>query len=85
MKKAIALAVWSLLAILAAQPPAAARRLPDRQGAAQLKKGLAAFDRHDYTAAGLLLRLLAKHGNANAQAVLSFPAHLWPRRAAKLP
>jgi uncharacterized protein len=72
MKKSIALAVWSLLAILAAQPPAEARRLPDRQEAVQLKKGLAAFDRHDYTAAGLLLRLPAKHGNANAQAVLCF-------------
>ena len=72
MKKAIALAVWSLLAILAAQIPAEARRLPDRQEAAQLKKGLAAFDRYDYTAAGVLLQLPAKHGNANAQAVLCF-------------
>ena len=64
--------VWSLLAILAAQLPADARRLPDRLDAVQLKKGLAAFNRHDYTAAGLLLRAPAEHGNASAQAVLCF-------------
>lgn len=72
MTKAIALAVGSLLAILAAQFPADARRLPDRLDAAQLKKGLAAFNRHDYTAAGLLLQSPAEHGDSRAQAVLCY-------------
>jgi len=72
MKKAIALAVWSLLAILATQLPADARRMPDRPDAVQLRKGLAAFNRQDYTAAGLLLRSPAEHGNASAQAILCF-------------
>jgi TPR repeat protein len=72
MKKSILLMVWPLLAVLAAYGPAVARRLPDRFDAVQLRKGLAAFDRHDYTAAGLLLRSPAEHGNSNAQAVLCF-------------
>ncbi len=72
MKKAITLAVWTLLAILAAQLPADARRLPDRLDAVQLKKGLAAFNRHDYTTAGLLLQSPAEHGDAGAQAILCF-------------
>jgi uncharacterized protein len=72
MKKGVTLAFWSLLAILATQPPADARRLPDRLDAVQLKKGLAAFNRHDYTAAGLLLRSPAEHGDAGAQAILCF-------------
>ena len=72
MKKMIALVAWSLSAILAAQLPADARRLPDRLEAVQFRKGLAAFDRHDYTAAGLLLRSPAERGNASAQAILCF-------------
>jgi hypothetical protein len=73
MFKAINLFVWSFSAIVIAHVlPADARRLPDRIDAAQLKKGLAAFSRQDYTAAGLLLRAPAEHGNSNAQAVLCF-------------
>jgi len=72
MNKAIALIVWSLLAILAAQLPADARRLPDPQSAVQLKKGLAAFNRQDYAAAGLLLQIPAERGNSSAQAVLCY-------------
>lgn len=72
MKKAIFLMFLSLLATLAAYLPAEARRLPDRLDAVQLRKGLAAFHRHDYTAAGLLLRLPAEHGNSSAQAILCF-------------
>lgn len=34
--------------------------------------GMAAFDRHNFTAAGVLLRAPAEHGNARAQAVLCF-------------
>ena len=96
MKKAMTLAAWSLLAILAAQLPADARRLPDRLDAMQFKKGLAAFNRHDYTTAGLLLRSPAEHGNSSAQAILcflhthgrgvpqSFPeAAFWCRRSAE--
>lgn len=73
MYKAINLFVWSFLAILTALVlPADARRLPGWSDAVQLKKGLAAFNRHDYTAAGLLLRAPAEHGNSSAQAVLCF-------------
>jgi uncharacterized protein len=73
MFKAINMFVWSFCAILIALVlPADARRLPDRIDAVQLKKGLAAYSREDYTAAGLLLRAPAEHGNSNAQAVLCF-------------
>jgi TPR repeat protein len=73
MSKAIKLFVWSLVAILTAGVlPAEARRLPDRLEAVQLKKGLAAFNRQDYPAAGLLLRAPAEHGDAGAQAILCF-------------
>ncbi len=72
MKKAIALLAWSLLAILAAQLPADARRTPDGPNAVQLRKGMAAFNRHDYTAAGVLLRLPAEQGSSSAQAVLCY-------------
>jgi uncharacterized protein len=40
--------------------------------ASQLRKGLSAFKRGDYTAAGALLRLPAERGNAEAQSVLCF-------------
>jgi TPR repeat protein len=72
MKKAISLAFWSLVAIVVAQLPADARRLPDQLDAVQLKEGLAAFNRHDYTAAGLLLRFPAEHGDSGAQAILCY-------------
>jgi len=72
MNKAIKLFVWLLLAILAAHVPAEARRMPDRPDAVQLRKGLAAFNRQDYTAAGLLLRAPAEHGDPGAQAILCF-------------
>ena len=72
MKKSIALAVWSLLAILTAQLPAHARHTLDALGAAQLRKGMAAFNRQDYTAAGVLLRLPADRGDSRAQAILCF-------------
>ena len=72
MKKAVALAVGALLAILASQLPAEARRLPDRLDGVQSKRGLAAFNRRDYTAAGLLLRSPAEHGDAGAQAALCY-------------
>ena len=72
MKKAFAWITWSLLAILAVQLPAQAGRAPNRPSAVQLRKGLAAFNRHDYTAAGVLLRLPAELGSASAQAVLCF-------------
>jgi uncharacterized protein len=72
MKKAVLLALGSLVAIFAAQFPADARSAPDAQLALQFKKGMAAFNRHDYTAAGQLLRSPAEQGNAGAQAVLCF-------------
>lgn len=72
MRKATALIAWSLLAVLAAQFPAEARRAPNGQGVAQLRKGLAAFNRHDYAAAGILLRLPAEQGSSEAQAVLCY-------------
>jgi len=78
MKKAIASAALSLLAILAVRLPADARRAPDRLDAVQYRNGMAAFDRHDFTTAGLLLRLPAEHGNASAQAVLCF-LHIYGR------
>lgn len=68
MKNKIALAVWSLLATLVAYLPAEARRLPD----VQLRKGMAAFNRQDYTTAARLLRLPAERGDSGAQAVLCF-------------
>jgi uncharacterized protein len=40
--------------------------------ASQLRKGLAAFQRSDFTRAATLLRLPAKQGNPQAQAVLCF-------------
>lgn len=73
MSKAIKLFVCAFFAILIADVlPADARRLPDRSDVVQLRKGLAAFNRHDYTAAGLLLRLPAEHGDSSAQAILCF-------------
>ena len=72
MKKSIALAVCSLLAILAAQLPAQARQTSDAVSAAQFRKGMAAFNRHDFTAAGELLRLPADRGDSRAQAVLCY-------------
>ncbi len=73
MFKAINLFVGLFCTILIALVlPAHARRLPDRLDAVQLRKGLAAVSRQDYTAAGLLLRSPAEHGNASAQAVLCF-------------
>lgn len=73
MTKAINLFVWSLFVLLTAHVlPADARRLADRPDAVQLTKGLAAFNRQDYTATGLLLRSPAEHGNSSAQAVLCF-------------
>ena len=85
MRKAIIFAVGALLVMLATHHPANARRLPDGINAAQLRKGLAAFNRHDYTTAGQLLRTPAERGNPDAQAVLCFFVHLWPRGGAKLP
>src|ERR1700690_147163 len=72
MRKSIALAVCSLLAILAAQLPAQARQTLDALSAAQFRKGMAAFNRQDYTAAGVLLRLPADRGDSRAQAILCF-------------
>lgn len=72
MKKAIALALGALLALLAAGFPAEARGLPARSDAMLLRQGLAAFNRHDYARAALLLQVPAEHGYANAQAVLCF-------------
>ena len=72
MKKAIMLSIWSLLALFVAQIPADARYSLDGRSAAQLRKGLAAFNRQDYTAAGLWLRVPAEHGDAGAQAVLCY-------------
>jgi TPR repeat protein len=72
MRKAIALTFCTLLAVLAAQLPADAHRSPNRQDAVQFRKGLAAFNRHDYTAAGRLLRSPAEHGNSSAQAILCY-------------
>jgi TPR repeat protein len=96
MKKAIALMAWSWLTILAAQLPADARRAPDGVSAVQLRKGMAAFNRHDYTAAGALLRLPAEQGFSSAQAILCYlhtygrgvpqsynEAAIWCRRAAE--
>jgi TPR repeat protein len=72
MKKAIALMAWSWLTILAVQLPAEARRAPDGLAAVQLRKGMAALNRQDYTAAGMLLRLPAERGFSDAQAVLCY-------------
>ena len=63
MNTATKLVFWVLLVMLAADLPAQA---------GQLRDGLAAFDRHDYAAAGLLLRSPAEQGNPDAQAVLCF-------------
>jgi TPR repeat protein len=96
MKKSIALAVWSLLAILAAQLPAQARQTLDALSATQFRKGMAAFNRQNFTVAGALLRLPAERGDSRAQATLcylhthgrgvpqSFPeAANWCRRSAE--
>jgi len=72
MRKAIALIAGSLLAVLAAQFPAEAHRPPNGLSATQLRKGLAAFKRHAYTAAGILLHLPAEQGSSEAQAVLCY-------------
>jgi TPR repeat protein len=72
MRKAIALIAGSLLALLLAQLPAEARRSPGGLSTAQLRKGMAAFNRHDYSAAGVLLRFPAEQGSSTAQAVLCY-------------
>jgi len=72
MRLAKVLAASALLALFAAQIPAEAHRSPVRLESVQLKRGLAAFGRRDYTSAGLLLRAPAEGGNAAAQAVLCF-------------
>ncbi|MGH6725341.1 MAG: hypothetical protein ACREB8_02190, partial [Pseudolabrys sp.] len=70
--KASKLFVWTLLALLGANVLADAHTGLDRLDAAQLRKGLAAFDRQDYTAAGLMLQRPAERGDASAQAVLCY-------------
>ena len=72
MKKAIALALGALLAMLASLVAADAGRLQVRRDAVLVRQGLAAFNRHDYEKAGRLLREPAEHGYANAQALLCF-------------
>jgi len=72
MKKSIALIACSLLAIAATQYPTQARQTLDALTALQFKKGMAAFNRHDYTTAGLLLRLPAERGASEAQAILCY-------------
>ena len=67
MKKSIALIACSLLAIAATQYPTQARQTLDALTALQVKKGMAAFNRHDYATAGLLLRLPAERGASEAQ------------------
>jgi TPR repeat protein len=71
MTKTIALAALLLAVVFAVQSPANARA-PQRSDVTQFRKGMAAFDRRDYTAAGVLLRSPAEHGNARAQAILCF-------------
>lgn len=96
MRNAIALIAWSLLAVLAAPLPVDAHRSPEGPSTMQLKKGVTAFNRHDYTAAGALLRLPAEQGSAGAQALLCFlytygrgvpqsffEAAIWCRRSAE--
>jgi len=56
MKKGIMLLFWPLLALYVAQFPADARNSRGGVSAAPVRKGMAAFNRHDYPAAGLLLR-----------------------------
>lgn len=81
--------------MLSVEFPANSAQSTDGINAAQLKKGLAAFDRHEYETAGALLRFPAEHGDASAQAVLCFlhtygrgvpqsysEAAFWCRRAA---
>ncbi len=73
MKKTIGLAAWSLLAALTVTDyPATARPLADVPVAAQLKKGMVAFNRHNYITAGLLLQQPAQLGHAEAQSVLCY-------------
>jgi TPR repeat protein len=72
MKKSIALIAGSLLAFMATQHPAQARHTAGGLTAVQLKKGMAAFNRHDYATAGVLLRLPAERGSSEAQAVLCY-------------
>jgi uncharacterized protein len=94
MMKAIALAALSLAVIFAVRGPADART-PQRSDIAQFRMGMAAFDPHDFTTAGVLLQAPAEHGDARAQAVLCFlhshggsvpqsfeEAAFWCRRAA---
>jgi TPR repeat protein len=72
MIKAISAAAVALVAMLAAQHPAEARRAAGGLDGVQFRQGMAAFDRHDFTRAGALLRLPAENGNPRAQAVLCF-------------
>jgi TPR repeat protein len=72
MKVAASLTAWVLLLSLSAHSPATARPMTDGPSVAQLRKGLAAFKRHDYAAAGTLLQLPAERGNPAAQAALCF-------------
>jgi TPR repeat protein len=95
MLKAARLLCGIAFALLSVGTPANSGQSTDGLRTAQLKRGLAAFSRHDYTAAGALLRLPAEHGDASAQAILCFlhtygrgvpqsysEAALWCRRAA---
>ena len=72
MKMAITPVIWMLLAMFAAPLPADARSLPNKAAMVQLERGLAAFNRHDYAVAGLLLKTPAERGNSRAQAILCF-------------
>ena len=85
MKKSIALAVWSLLAILAAQLPAQARQTLDATQRRAISK------RHGRVQPPRLhggRSVVAAAGRARRFPRASYsllPAHPWPRRAAKLP
>ena len=96
MKTGIMLLFSTLLALHVASMPADARASRDVRNAAELRKGMAAFQRQDYAAAGLLLRAPAERGNAGAQAILCYlhtygrgvpqsfrAAAAWCRRAAE--
>jgi TPR repeat protein len=71
-KNGIMLLFSTLLALHVAEISADARTSRDAQSAAELRKGMAAFHRQDYTAAGLLLRSPAERGDAGAQAILCY-------------
>ena len=93
--KAVGLLCGIAVTMLSVVLPANSGQLTDRLRAAQLKKGLVAYSRHDYATASTLLRIPAESGDANAQAVLCFlhtygrgvpqsysEAAFWCRRAA---